>query len=62
MRPAGSVSYMEEREGPEERHPERPPGHFMDEQLEADTRRFLEQVKQLASRRAERPALDDDGD
>jgi hypothetical protein len=34
----------------------------MDEQLEADTRRFLEHVKQLASRRAERPELDDDAD
>jgi hypothetical protein len=53
---------MEERDPPEERRPERPPGHFMDEQLEADTRRFLEQVKELASRRAKRPRLDDEGE
>ncbi len=53
---------MEERDPPEERRAERPPGQFMDEQLEADTQRFLEQVKQLASRRAERPRLDDDSD
>lgn len=51
---------MEERDPPEERRPERPPGHFMDEQLEADTRRFLEHVKQLAQRRAERPSLEPD--
>ena len=53
---------MEQRDEPEDRRPERPPGHFMDEQLEADTRRFLEQVRQLAAHRAERPALDDNGD
>jgi hypothetical protein len=34
----------------------------MDEQLEADTRRFLEQVRQLAAHRAERPQVDDKGD
>jgi hypothetical protein len=50
---------MEQRDEPEDRRPERPPGHFMDEQLEADTRRFLEQVRQLAANRAERPRIDD---
>jgi hypothetical protein len=34
----------------------RPPGQFMDERIEADTRRFLEQARELARRRArERP-------
>jgi hypothetical protein len=53
---------MEHRDEPEDRHDERPPGHFMDERLEADTRRFLEEVRQLAAHRAERPKIDDTGD
>lgn len=39
----------EEREG--EREPERPPGHFMEEQFADDTARFLAEVKRLAERR-----------
>jgi hypothetical protein len=53
---------MEQRDEPEKIGSERPPGHFMDEQLEADTRRFLEQVRQLAANRAERPRLDENPD
>lgn len=32
--------------------PNRPPGHFMDEQLAHDTARFLAEVKRLAERRS----------
>ena len=40
---------------------ERPPGHFMEETYEADTKRFVEEARELARRRArERPALDED--
>jgi hypothetical protein len=53
---------MEQRDEQEDRGPDRPPGHFMDEQLEADTRRFLEQVRELAWRRTERPKLDEGSD
>lgn len=41
--------------------PERPPGHFMEKTYEADTKRFVEQARELARRRArERPAWDED--
>jgi hypothetical protein len=30
-----------------------PPGQFMDEGIEADTRRFVEEARELARRRAE---------
>jgi hypothetical protein len=53
---------MEQRDEPEDGRPERPPGHFMDEQLEADTLRFLEQVRRLAAHRAESPEHDDNRD
>ena len=33
-----------------------PPGHFLTPELESDCARFLEQVKQLARRRAEAAA------
>ena len=44
--------------------PEKPPGYFMEETYEADTKRFVEQARELARRRArERPAWDEvDGD
>jgi hypothetical protein len=41
-----------EPEADEPDEPERPPGHFMDEQLAEDTARFLAEVKRLAARRA----------
>jgi hypothetical protein len=41
--------------------PEKPPGQFMEESHEADTKRFVEQARRLARRRAEeRPAWDED--
>ena len=41
--------------------PERPPGHFMEETYEADTKRFVAEARELARRRArERPAWDED--
>jgi hypothetical protein len=41
--------------------PERPPGHFMEETYEADTKRFVEEARELARRRGrKRPALDED--
>ena len=41
--------------------PEKPPGQFMEEAHEADTKRFVEQARELAWRRAqERPAWDED--
>ena len=41
--------------------PEKPPGQFMEEAYEADTKRFVEQARKLARRRAEeRPAWDED--
>ena len=44
-----------------EEHPEKPPGHFMEESYETDTKRFVEQARELARRRAaERPAWDED--
>ena len=49
-----------ERDEPEER-PDKPPGQFMEEAHEADTKRFVEQARELARRRAqERPAWDED--
>ena len=42
-------------------HPEKPPGHCMEEIYEIDTKRFVEQARELARRRAvERPAGDED--
>jgi hypothetical protein len=41
--------------------PDKPPGQFMEEAHEADTKRFVEQARELARRRAqERPAWDED--
>jgi hypothetical protein len=41
--------------------PEKPPGQFMEKAHEADTKRFVEQARELARRRAqERPAWDED--
>ena len=41
--------------------PEKPPGQFMEEAHEADTKRFVEQARELARRRAqERPPWDED--
>jgi hypothetical protein len=41
--------------------PEKPPGQFMEEAYEADTKRFVEQARELARRRAEeRPTWDED--
>jgi hypothetical protein len=49
-----------ERDEPEE-PPDKPPGQFMEEAHEADTKRFVEQARELARRRAqERPAWDED--
>jgi hypothetical protein len=40
---------------------DKPPGQFMEEAHEADTKRFVEQARELARRRAEeRPPLDED--
>jgi hypothetical protein len=40
---------------------DKPPGQFMEEAHEADTKRFLEQARELARRRAEDlPPLDQD--
>jgi hypothetical protein len=42
--------------------PERwPPGQFMDEAIEADTKRFLEQARELARRRAEERPWEENG-
>lgn len=39
-----------------------PPGQFMDEAIEADTKRFVEDARELARRRAEeRPWAEDEG-
>jgi hypothetical protein len=35
--------------------PEKPPGHFMEETHEADTKRFVEEARKRARRRAEEP-------
>jgi hypothetical protein len=44
-----------------EERPDKPPGQFMEEAHEADTKRFVEQARELARRRAqERPAWDED--
>ena len=44
-----------------EDRPEKPPGQFMEEAHEADTKRFVEQARELARRRAqERPPWDED--
>jgi hypothetical protein len=41
--------------------PEKPPGQFMEKAHEADTKRFVEQARKLARRRAEEhPAWDED--
>jgi hypothetical protein len=41
--------------------PEKPPGQFMEKAHEADTKRFVEQARELARRRAqERPSWDED--
>jgi hypothetical protein len=38
-----------------------PPGHFMDAEIEADTKRFVQEARELARRRAEeRPWEEDD--
>ena len=43
--------------------PVKPPGQFMEEAHEADTKRFVEQARELARRRAEEPpAWDEDED
>ena len=43
--------------------PTKPPGQFMEEAHEADTKRFVEQARELARRRAEEPpAWDEDED
>lgn len=42
--------------------PAKPPGQFMEEVHEADTKRFVEQARELARRRAEKPPADEDED
>jgi hypothetical protein len=40
---------------------DKPPGQFMKKAYEADTKRFVEQARELARRRAEeRPPFDED--
>jgi hypothetical protein len=53
---------VEQREDDEDvEHADKPPGQFMEEAYEADTKRFVEQARRLARRRAEeRPAWDED--
>ena len=47
---------MEQREDDEDvEHADKPPGQFMEEAYEADTKRFVEQARELARRRAEEP-------
>lgn len=40
--------------------PEKPPGQFMEEAHEADTKRFVEEARERARRRAEEPPPWDD--
>ncbi len=55
----GVLSDVEDNDRDE--RPEKPPGQFMEETHEADTKRFVEQARELARRRAqERPAWDED--
>lgn len=42
-----------------EQAPDRPPGQFIDERLESDCARFLEDVRKLAERRAQQRELDE---
>jgi hypothetical protein len=45
----------------ERERPDRPPGQFMDEGHEADTKRFVEEARELARRRAAGlPPFEDD--
>lgn len=47
--------------GRDQEQPGRPPGQFMEQAHEADTKRFVEQARELAKRRAEEPpGLDDE--
>ena len=56
---AGVPSHVEANDCDE--RPEKPPGQFMEEAHEADTKRFVEQARELARRRAqERPPWDED--
>jgi hypothetical protein len=38
-----------------------PPGQFMSESIEADTKRFLEEARELARRRADELPPEEDG-
>jgi hypothetical protein len=42
-----------EQPAPEREQDERPPGQFVSDQLQLDTRRFLEEVKDVVRRRSE---------
>ena len=42
--------------------PAKPPGQFMEEAHEADTKRFVEQARELARRRAEEPPAWDENE
>jgi hypothetical protein len=58
----GVVCCVESEDDDREEDAERwPPGQFMDESIEADTRRFLEEARELARRRAEELPPEEDG-
>ena len=49
-----NVSHREERCPEPERRPEqRPPGHFVSDELQSDCSRFLEEIKEVVQRRIE---------
>jgi hypothetical protein len=50
---AGRNSGGERRPEPEQRPVERPPGQFVSDELQSDTRRFLEEIKDVVRRRSE---------
>ena len=47
-------------EGDRDEPPSKPPGQFMDNAHEADTKRFVDQARELARRRAEEPSAWDE--
>jgi hypothetical protein len=50
---AGLNSGGDRRPEPEQPPVERPPGQFVSDELQSDTRRFLEEIKDVVRRRSE---------
>ena len=50
---AGRNSGGDRRPESEQRPVERPPGQFVSDELQSDTRRFLEEIKDVVRRRSE---------